>query len=454
MRKIKICRIKIRRTISMLMVIAFMGVLYPTECSERVPRKDWNFIVYLSANNDLNRYALRNIAQMVQVGSNRNVNILVQVDTYGKREVNRYFIEKDNAVFVERISDDSTAISGTPESLFDFARWAITSYPSRHTALILWDHGSGIIDPCRTRGGTDKIYLHDLFEMNKKTGLIDLGSLENRGISFNDFDGTYLNNQDLKRTLGAISRDLLGGKKIDIVGMDACLMAMLEVGSQIKDSTHYLVASEEIEAGNGWNYRYVLSEFERTRLTPKEFAIRMVRSYDLEYKNQYGRYTQSAIDLSKITALETNLDLLAKDIIRLLVGREGDVLLENLNIIRNSLDLTTSFANRHYVDLHHFYSSLLSSIEKCEDLIERVSGFNKPIVLRLRKLLSEGMTLILSAVLDNACSESLHKAKGISFYFPINIIHASYGATEFAKNNSWLTFLRIMTRISSGTVSK
>ena len=34
-----------------------------------------------------------------------------------------------------------------PENLYDFAKWAITNYPAKHQALILWNHGSGIEDP-------------------------------------------------------------------------------------------------------------------------------------------------------------------------------------------------------------------------------------------------------------------------------------------------------------------
>lgn len=41
---------------------------------------------------------------------------------------------------------------------------------------------------------------------------------------------------------------------LDIIGFDACLMAMYEVGSALAPYTKYLVASELLEPGHGWDY--------------------------------------------------------------------------------------------------------------------------------------------------------------------------------------------------------
>lgn len=42
--------------------------------------------------------------------------------------------------------------------------------------------------------------------------------------------------------------------KLDIIGFDACLMAMYEVGSVMAPYAHYLLASELLEPGTGWDY--------------------------------------------------------------------------------------------------------------------------------------------------------------------------------------------------------
>jgi hypothetical protein len=48
---------------------------------------------------------------------------------------------------------------------------------------------------------------------------------------------------------------ITGGRlKLDIIGFDACLMAMYEVGSTLAPYAHYLLASELLEPGHGWDY--------------------------------------------------------------------------------------------------------------------------------------------------------------------------------------------------------
>jgi hypothetical protein len=42
--------------------------------------------------------------------------------------------------------------------------------------------------------------------------------------------------------------------KLDIIGFDACLMAMYEVGSTLAPYGKYLLGSELLEPGHGWDY--------------------------------------------------------------------------------------------------------------------------------------------------------------------------------------------------------
>ena len=42
--------------------------------------------------------------------------------------------------------------------------------------------------------------------------------------------------------------------KLSFIGFDACLMATVDVADTFSDMGKYLVASEELEPGNGWYY--------------------------------------------------------------------------------------------------------------------------------------------------------------------------------------------------------
>lgn len=51
------------------------------------------------------------------------------------------------------------------------------------------------------------------------------------------------------------------GQKIDLVGFDACLMSCMELAEVLADSVSYLLTSEELEPGNGWQYHWLEALF-------------------------------------------------------------------------------------------------------------------------------------------------------------------------------------------------
>ena len=415
--------------------LIFVGTVNSSDTNKKVC--DWNFLVYMVSNNNLHGFADKNISQMLEVGSNKNINILVQVDTYGKNEACRYFISKNDPVLIEAQTNNFQSISGTPDNLFGFVQWAVKSFPAKHQALILWDHGSGVQDP--NIWGKDRFnYPRNIFYPNPKTGLLELDRKyrTNKGIGFNEIFQKYLTNQDITLTVEKISNELLKGKKIDIIGMDACLMSMVEIGSQLKDYVSYMVSSQEVEPGSGWEYNRVLEPFIYKTFTPEEFSKQIVFSYKDAYQYTHTNYTQSSVDLSKHEKLEINIDSIATLLVKVMQGENSMVFTSNIRRIRNSLSYTTSFSNKDYIDLQHFYKSLLDVSISLEDRV-----FDRTYLKLLQDLLLEGIQLIKHSVVDNVSCNRIPNANGLSIYFPVNKIHSSYYKTIFAKNNNWINFI-------------
>ena len=50
-----------------------------------------------------------------------------------------------------------------------------------------------------------------------------------------------------------------GGRKLDLIGFDACLMASLESMTVWSDYAEHYVGSEELEPGDGWDYSFLKS---------------------------------------------------------------------------------------------------------------------------------------------------------------------------------------------------
>jgi hypothetical protein len=442
-----------------------------SENTDRInrPIKDWNFIVYIAANNNLHRFSVANIRQMIQAGSSDNINILVQLDGLGQKEVSRLYIEKDNPITISTQGHSTATTSGTALSLYEFIKWSITNYPAKNQAIVLWNHGSGIKDP--SIWGRAMLYNRDaLYSINYETGLLELNRniirerafkksglavwtkkhFKDKGIAFNDTFETYLTNQDLTNVLDNVSRELLGGKKIDLLCMDACHMAMAEIGSQVKSSVHYMVASEEIEPGSGYDYRRILEPFQKYTMYAKDFATHVVVSYKQAYQNENADYTQSAASLEDFVLLENNISNVGQVLSQLIENKESSKTSKMIKEIRMNKMHTTSFCDPDYIDLGHFYVSLSN---KGTDLATYggLSYKEHELVEKLLGLVKDGYNLLSKCVIANASGVNLLSAHGLSIYFPTHTIHKSYLKTIFDKTTNWSTFLQNYLKISRKT---
>ena len=147
---------------------------------------------------------------------------------------------------------------------------------------------------------------------------------------------------ELKRVLARAHKIL--GRKVDLVGMDACLMTMIEVAYQLRDHARVLVGSEELEPGAGWPYATILGDLAtRPAMAPAELGATVVRRYVASYRHGAENATQSAIDLGQVGDLVEAVALLARRLLAALRAAQGR---------------TLQFFQGLYVDLPHFAVNL------------------------------------------------------------------------------------------------
>lgn len=409
---------------------------------------DWLFAVYVAGDNNLHYWLWNNVKQMARIGSNDRISIVVQVDEPGaNRKTQRFLIKKNHAVLLNAESVDAGVKldSGNPQTLIDFLVSAIQDFPAHNICVILSDHGSGIIDPYVSK----TINVNELFSLNPNDLMLELDRsisyidliepIFDRGICFNDTFHTYLNNQHLQHALATVTQQT--GCRINIVGMDACLMQMIEVANIMRLSggaaltPEYVVASQEVELGAGWDYEQVLKPFETGTMNAGELARHIVQCYDRTYAKVTKDYTLSCINVGLTQQLEQNIDSVAKNLIGLLDGPLHQQVKKILLAARSSYSIT-SFVEPSYVDLGHLYQNLHENITRL------LAGYEQDLyVSGLKRALESGMLLIKSMVLANATGKNLSKAQGVSIYFPERRIHQSYYKTHFALSNAWLRFL-------------
>ena len=355
----------------------------------------WTIMVYMAADNNLDEAALRDISEMAKAGStDHRVNITVQLDRSVDQKTRRFLITKGGGYEKDCIETLEETNTGDPKVLEDFILWAIKNYPSKRYMLILWNHGGGWWEDPR------------------------------RNIAYDDSSqGDALDNKELKQVLLNIKERI--GRPIDILGMDACLMQMLEVAYQLRDCVDYMVGSEEEEPVDGWPYHLILKNLiKKPKVHPKGLSIRVVKEYIRSYRGTGEDVTQSAISLDKISTVIAPLNHLS----RLLIENLED---ENtLHAIKTAWRQSPRFFRNNYVDLHRF-TRLLKAKSKQKEI--------KKAADELLRALRPGRRRFV--IYHKSLGRRMRHTKGVSVYFPKWWINPRYRELDFYKDCLWGRFI-------------
>jgi hypothetical protein len=418
--------------------------------SEIVPQAEWTFLVYVQANNSLSPFAQKNFNDMMSIGSNKDLNILVQWHDSAHNGIWRYKMERGKMNLDMHLPVNIDGNSA--KDLVDSMNWAVTKYPAKKNALILWNHGIGILDPIwgdhamgfarsRATHKNPRFQIEGITfvendtnqgrtkSLNKKT----LKKMGHRGILFNEATQTYMDNQTLSSALATIKTSVLKNKKLDILGMDACLMAMVEMCYQVRNYADYFVGSQEVELAFGWGYAPVLQRFVN-KPSPADAVRGIVQSYESLYKNKINFYTQSAIDLSLMEDVRKSLDLVVK---KLTACREFDQRKVALTL-KQARSQTHQFSTRNYVDLHSFLQELTKSIAvNINRTTVRDANFLTA-VNELSNAVDIATKFTEQSIIANTSGKNMLRARGLSIYFPrYGSLDQSYMRTEFSNDSAW-----------------
>lgn len=265
--------------------------------NESVSLSEYTVLVYMIGA-DLEFFhhsASDNLSEMIKVPLLSNVNLVIETGGgYNNPEgslinfttVKRFIVE--NQTF-NQIADLGSIDMASPETLSDFLIWGIDAYPAKKYGVILWDHGFG------AHG-----YGLDMISGGKFT-------VNQLGESFEK------------------AKDVNSDVKFEFIGYDACLMNTIEVADAMKEYGKYMIGSEEIEPGWGWNYTAITSSLNNNPVQDgKQLGMVIADSYKEksifmstgnDHGNQDKLITLSVLDLSKIESLQNVLNLFSKKLI-------------------------------------------------------------------------------------------------------------------------------------------
>ncbi|HTV19202.1 MAG TPA: clostripain-related cysteine peptidase [Polyangiaceae bacterium] len=357
----------------------------------------WTYLVYLLADNELEPYLLQDLTELMQVGSSDELTILAQIDraeggsdaTIGGLPdftgTKRLRVESGQLTELADLGELNLAASGT---LSDFVRWGIQTAPADHYALVLRDHGGAW-----GRFGADMSHPGEGMSLPELTRAVDV----------------------------ALAATGMRGP-LDLVGFDACLLGAWEVAVGLSGRAHYLLASEEVAPGHGWNQGPL--ELLKTGGDARALGAALIDGYAerAEEQGTLARATLSLTDLSRVPALSARLGELTA---ALTVDGVG----EHALAIGKSRAAVSAFGSiprggsASMVDLRRWSQALAQAEPALEPQVEAL------------------VEAIDAAVVDHTQGSAYSNAGGLSIYFPI--VDALYqdGYGELSGIDTWRNFV-------------
>lgn len=249
----------------------------------------WTVLVYMTADNDLEPFALDDLKEMMQAGSANGFNLVVQVDRaagYSSDPIGglpdftttkRVLVQSGS---LRELADLGEANMADPATLADFVSWGLRTYPADRTALFMWDHGGGW-----TGFGVDESAGGALLSLTQ----IEQGIAQGRAAAAN-------------------------AKPFTVLGFDACLMATWEVAQTLSPHGEYLIASQETEPGHGWDWTALQALAQNPATPPEALGHAVVDGFRAQatQQNTVDNITLALIDLYRLGSLGTAMDGLTK----------------------------------------------------------------------------------------------------------------------------------------------
>jgi hypothetical protein len=286
-----------------------------------------------------------------------------------------------------------------PETLFDFISWTKDNCPARNYMLVLSGHSAGV---------------EDGFLMKDEN---PPGSMS--------FDG-------LMSVLRAVKDEDPAkglGMRIDILGLDSCLMNMAEVCYEMQDLATYVVGSQGYIPNPGWPYRRIIGALHEAGalMDPETLSRRIVEEYIKHYLENSALGGLSvdlcALDLSASGGVRDAVRGLVEVIMPRLKDRADSAFKKDIVYAHWA---SQSYNGELFVDLHDFCKMLT---ESCND--QAVTAACKAVTDSIEEMV----------VISCFCGIDCQHSNGLSIYFPWSIIFASYGQLLFAKESGWGDFL-------------
>ncbi len=409
-------------------LFAGKGDSNPTDSSQPIVPPDtsnlpeWTFIYYSDADDDILEEDLWfDVNEMEVVGSNSQMNIVVQIDRAEGAfsgdgdwtDTRRLYITQDadlNQVTSPVVENIGEADMGNPQTLLDFITWTIQKYPAKKYALIMSDHGGGWTG-----------------------GFSDLQS------------GSSLSMPQIVSVVEQVQQSM-GGQKFEIIGFDACLMGMVEIYGALYPYSNYMVASEEVIPSTGWSYAAWLGQLAQNPAMDGRGVTQAIVSTYIVQDTALSLRASS----SEILEVEAGTTLSAVESARVpdVIGAMNQFISVMATLDQRYVAQAREYTRSYYSIFGEDSPSPYIDLGNFAEILANETG--DPAVGQSAEQLK---IAISSAIVTEKHGQRMAGSNGISFYFPISDIYSfteynsefppyyAESAAKFLQQSTWDEFL-------------
>jgi hypothetical protein len=345
----------------------------------------WTVLVYAAADNNLESFGLIDVNEMESATLPdwmRAGVLLDRAEGYSSAQgnwtdtrVGEILQDNNPYAITSTMTSWGERNMGDPDTLIEFVEWGVANLPAENYALVIWNHGGGI-----------------------------------DGIASDDTSGDHLTVAELDYAMNELDG------VVDVLGFDACLMGSVEVVTAVSDSVKYVVGSEALEGGNGWDYRDLINDLrgQGRNMGARRFARTVVNSA----RDDAAISTLSAIDTNAVNTFTTALRQFTNRAFNW--ANKSDW--RKLSAARNRSD---KFYNSAFRDLGDFLTEVVNS------------NINGSIRQRARVALNA-----YNAMIINNYAARRDNGTGLHAYMPAGSFRSFYGAMDFNTQTNWQAFVQ------------
>jgi hypothetical protein len=371
--------------------------------SDQTHAPQWLIMIYISADNVLANFAVESLKQLKRAAC-KEVIVAAQVDANEQTGVRRYLFtgsgDLNGSIEHEamKITGPSPSARGIadPENLTNFINDTLNSPPcaaAKHRCLFLWGHGYELLLDENQPGKAGADGRNYLTPKNLKQAL---------GAITAEASPEYAKNSSANTTTEPIT--------LDIIGIDACAMSLIELATELKGCATYLIASQDDVPDASFPYEELLGKLKGHDVDDVPGICAAIPTiYQQAYQDYssapgtgIGEITLSSLRLDSVATVTEPLTKLAALLNQ--AAFDAHLAPKILKARRASHD----FALGMFVDLYDFCMQMRAAMGDdevgaiCDDICAAISSV-------------QPSALVLKNVEGNSGESLCH---GISIYFP------------------------------------